>query len=170
MLHIRTILHPTDFSVHAAAALELAGALAHDYGARLTVLHVKSPPLFASGVMTPEPLESPEEAAELRRRLDAVRPVDPTIPVEHLMLVGDEATEIVRVAEDEGFDLIVLGTHGRSGIGRLLMGNIAEKVLRRAPCPVLTVKRPAAAVHPEEVPPLRTHAATKSGSTAVAAK
>ena len=96
--------------------------------------------------MTPEPLEPPEDAAELHRRLVAVRPADPKVPVEHVMLVGDEATEIIRLAADKAVDLIVMGTHGRSGIGRMLMGSVAEKVVRRAPCPVLTVKQPVRVV------------------------
>jgi nucleotide-binding universal stress UspA family protein len=144
MMRIRTILHPTDFSDHSAAALELAAAIARDYGARLTVLHVKATPTIPAGVMTAEPLEAPEEAAELRRRLDAVRPPDPKVAVEHIMLVGDEAAEIVRLADDENFDLIVMGTHGRGGLRHLLMGSVAELVVRRAPCPVLTVRQPVA--------------------------
>ena len=55
---------------------------------------------------------------------------------------GDPATQIVRVAQETRCDLIVLGTHGRTGLGRLLMGSVAEQVLRKAPCPVLTVKTP----------------------------
>jgi nucleotide-binding universal stress UspA family protein len=170
MLRIRSILHPTDFSDHAAAALELAGAIAKDYGARLTILHVKSPPLVASGVMTPEPLETPEEAAELRKNLYALRPPDPSVEVEHLMLVGDEATEIVRLAEEEGADMIVMGTHGRGGIGRLLMGSVADKVLRRAPCPVLTIKRPPHAVRPKEVAPTWKREAVAAGLSANAVR
>jgi nucleotide-binding universal stress UspA family protein len=155
-MRIRTILYPTDFSDNSANALEVAGALARDYGARLTVLHVKQPPITPSGVMTPEPFESPELAAELRKRLDAVRPTTPNVPVEHMMLTGDEATEIVRLATEEGFDLIVMGTHGRTGLGRLLMGSVAEQVLRRAPCPVLTVKQPISFERLEVVPPVKT--------------
>jgi hypothetical protein len=59
-----------------------------------------------------------------------------------MMFVGDEATEIVHLARDEAFDLIVMGTHGRTGVRHLLMGSVAERIMRRAPCPVLTVKQP----------------------------
>jgi nucleotide-binding universal stress UspA family protein len=142
MMTIRSLLHPTDFSDHSAAALELAAAVARDYGARLTILHVKSVPAVPAGVMTPEPVETPEEAAETRRRLDAVHPADPKVAVEHVMLVGDESTEIVQLAKDEAFDLIVMGTHGRTGVRHMLMGSVAERVMRQAPCPVLTVKQP----------------------------
>jgi nucleotide-binding universal stress UspA family protein len=161
MMKIRTILLPTDFSEPSAHARDLAGAIARDYCARLIVLHVKPPPVAVSGVMTPEPLDPPEHAAELRRQLDAWRPAGPSVLVEHVMLVGDEATEIIRLAEDEGYDLIVMGTHGRTGVGRLLMGSVAEKVLRRAPCPVLTVKGPVAATEPKKPAAPRKAVATR---------
>lgn len=148
MLHIKKILHATDFSDCSASAFDLACALARDYTARLVVLHVKPPPFVPSGVMTPEPIEPPETAVELRHQLDAIQPADPTIAVEHVMLIGDEAEEIVHLAQEEGYDLIVIGTHGRTGLGRLLMGSVAEKVLRRAPCPVLTVKHPFPGAQP----------------------
>ena len=164
-MRIRTILYPTDFSDNSANALEVAGALARDYGARLTVLHVKQPPITPSGVMTPEPFESPQEAAELRKRLDAVRPNSLNVPAEHVLLTGDEATEIVRLATDEGLDLIVMGTHGRTGVGRLLMGSVAEQVLRRAPCPVLTVKQPIPMEKLEVAPPAKTRVDVSVGLT-----
>lgn len=148
MMKIRTILHPTDFSEHSANALELAGAIARDYCARLVILHVKALPIPPSGVMTPEPIDPPGHAEELRRQLDAWQPTNRMVSVEHVMLIGDEATEIARLAKDNGYDQIVMGTHGRTGVGRLLMGSVAERVLRTAPCPVLTVKRPALAAKP----------------------
>ncbi len=69
---------------------------------------------------------------------------DGAVPVDRRLLVGDPATEIVRIAEEEPCDVVVMGTHGRTGLGRLLMGSVAEEVLRKAPCPVLTVKSPIA--------------------------
>jgi nucleotide-binding universal stress UspA family protein len=156
-MRIRSILCPTDFSGNSATALELATAIAHDYSARLTIVHVKALPVTPSGVMTPEPLEPPEEAAELRRKLDAVRPNAAGVPFDHVMLIGDEATEIIGLAESEGYDLIVMGTHGRTGLSRLLMGSVAEQVVRKAPCPVLTVKAPAG--RPTDKPPVGARAA-----------
>jgi nucleotide-binding universal stress UspA family protein len=149
MLPIKSILHPTDFSDYSKFALELSSSIARDYGAKLVILHVKQPAIIPSGVMTPEPVESPETMAELRKKLDALTPADPKVAVEHVMLIGNEAEEIVRLAEDQGYDLIVMGTHGRTGIGRMLMGSVAEMVVRRAPCPVLTVKQPIAAAGPK---------------------
>jgi nucleotide-binding universal stress UspA family protein len=77
-----------------------------------------------------------------RSQLEQIRPVNPGIPVQHVFLIGDPAGEIVRYAADRGIDLIVMGTHGRTGLERLLMGSVAEKVMREAPCSVLVVKLP----------------------------
>jgi nucleotide-binding universal stress UspA family protein len=79
---------------------------------------------------------------ELRKTLAQIVPTDPNVPYEHKLLVGDPATSIVDLAESEGVDLIVLGSHGRTGLTRLLMGSVAEAVVRKAKCPVLTVKQP----------------------------
>jgi len=79
---------------------------------------------------------------ELRERLHALRPADSAVAVEYRLCLGNAAAEIVALAKDEKCDLIVIGTHGRSGVGRLLLGSVAEAVLRRAPCPVLTLKMP----------------------------
>ena len=67
---------------------------------------------------------------------------DSNVPVERRLLAGDPADAIIRLAESEHIDLIVMGTHGRRGLSRLLMGSVAESVVRVAPCPVLTVKQP----------------------------
>jgi nucleotide-binding universal stress UspA family protein len=74
--------------------------------------------------------------------LEAVKPVDPIVPFEQRLAMGDPAAEICRIAADEGAKLIVLGTHGRGGLLRLLMGSVAESILRRAPCPVLVYREP----------------------------
>ena len=74
--------------------------------------------------------------------LEKIKPSDPKVQFVHTMVTGDPATEIVRVAKDEGVDLIVMSTHGRSGLTRVLMGSVAELVVRRASCPVLTFKQP----------------------------
>jgi nucleotide-binding universal stress UspA family protein len=142
MLPIRTILHPTDFSVYSAAAFELACALARDYGARLVVLHVKPPVEAVFGELGPLPPEPPEARQALYDELRTVRPADARLPVEHRLREGGVVEGILEEASASGCDLIVLGTHGRTGLGRLLLGSVAEPVLRRAPCPVLTVKHP----------------------------
>jgi nucleotide-binding universal stress UspA family protein len=142
MLAIKTILHPTDFSERSDFAFRLACALARDYGARLHVLHVGSGPVIVpvEGIVPPEPERYQEE---LTAKLQEMRAEAPNIPVEHqLLFVGEPAAEILRVAQAIKSDLIVMGTHGRTGLGRLLMGSVAEQVVRQASCPVLTVKTP----------------------------
>ncbi len=147
MLPVKTILQPTDFSPLSGHALEAACALARDYGARLVLLHVQPPEVVYSDgfILLPE---SSLVRKELEEQLRGVEVPDPTIRVERVVEEGDPAATIVRVAEAAGADLIVLGTHGRTGVGRLLMGSVAEAVLRRAACPVLTVKAPSPATLP----------------------
>src|SRR5262249_13527498 len=132
MLPIHTLLYPTDFSPHAEFAFPMACALARDYGARLIVAHVRLIPTVAfteMGAVVGPPVES---VAELEDKLHAVKPVDAAIPVEYRLLEGSPAEEIVTLAREVGADLIVMGTHGRTGLGRLLVGSVAELVLRRA--------------------------------------
>ncbi len=151
MLAIRTVLHPTDFSERSEFAFRLACSLARDYGARLVVLHVAEPPTAVAGegvVMLPPAFD----LEPLRERLQQLRPEDLKIPVEHRLVQGDAATEILRVAGEAKCDLIVMGTHGRTGLGRLLMGSVAEQVVRKASCPVLTVKTPQRLVPSSEEP------------------
>jgi nucleotide-binding universal stress UspA family protein len=139
MLAIKTILHPTDFSERAAFAFRLACSLARDYSARLVVLHVAEPPMAVAGegmLLLPAAVEM----RPLHERLQQLRPDDPKIQVDHRLVQGDAATAILWMADETKCDLIVIGTHGRTGLGRLLMGSVAEQVVRRAPCPVVTVK------------------------------
>jgi nucleotide-binding universal stress UspA family protein len=140
MLPIRTVLHPTDFSPRSEYAFHLACALARDYGARLILAHAKMPPVVVYGDMGAAPGEPEGYDAVLREKLDRIEPFDPKIPVERYFVQGDPAGEIVRLAKEHQCDLIVMGTHGRTGLSRLLMGSVAEQVLRKAHCPVLTVK------------------------------
>jgi nucleotide-binding universal stress UspA family protein len=140
MLPIRRILHPTDFSERSQNAFRLACALARDYAVPLVVLHV-SPPYVVVGegvIVNP----SREDTEGLRAQLERVQAHDPRVVIEHRLIEGEPAGEILRVAREAGCGLIVMGTHGRTGLGRLLMGSVAEHVVRKAPCPVLTIKSP----------------------------
>lgn len=140
MLAIGTILHPTDFSTGATLAFRLASSLARDYGARLLVLHVIEPPPVQGGMgvfMPPAEIDR-----DLLQEKLALEFRDPQVLVEHRLAEGDPATEIIRVADEVQADVIVMGTHGRSGAGRLFIGSVAEKVVRAAACPVATVKSP----------------------------
>jgi nucleotide-binding universal stress UspA family protein len=143
MLAIRTILHPTDFSEQSRAAFALACALTRDYGARLVALHVVPAPNFAygEGYLPPAPEELLVEAREQLHRLE---PPHGNVRAEQRLEQGDAAPEILRVAHEIDADLIVMGTHGRTGLRRLLMGSVAEQIVRKAPCPVLTMTAPFA--------------------------
>lgn len=141
MLAVKTILHPTDFSACSDAAFHLACSLARDHGSRLVVAHVAEPLMALSGEGV---LMIPPEAdlVFLRDKVHRIRPQDPMIQVEYRVCQGEPAAEILRLAAETRCDLIVLGTHGRTGLARFLMGSVAEQILRKAACPVVTVKTP----------------------------
>jgi nucleotide-binding universal stress UspA family protein len=152
------ILVPTDFSEPSDAALDYARVLAGKFGASLHVLHVVETP---SAMMSPEVYiaDSPEAQVQLfedaKNRLQhRVTPNDRTRYAATTEIVsGPNARSIVNYATERGMDLIVMGTHGRTGMAHLLMGSVAEKVVRDAPCPVMTVRRaPAAPIRvPEQL-------------------
>ena len=141
MLAIHTIVHPTDFSEQSEHAFRLACSLARDYGARLIIVHVAEAPIIAygEGVVPPNPEEL---RAAAREQLEQFQAPYANVRVERRLEEGDAAGEILRVAEEVHADLIVMGTHGRTGLERLLMGSVAEKVVRGAVCPVVTTKVP----------------------------
>lgn len=144
MLHLNAILHPTDFSEHSGYAFRLACSLARDHGAQLIVLHVVTTlgaELVPAGEAAAE-LQPEGYRHKLQEDLRRIQSPDPAVSVDHRLAEGDPAAEIVRVASETHCDMVVLGTHGRTGLQRLLMGSVAEQVVRKAPCPVLTVKAP----------------------------
>ncbi len=138
----KKILFPTDFSHTGDAALAMATALARDTGATLLIVHAEeAPTAYGGGELY---YGIPEPATEdLRKMLHQIKPADPAVPFEHRLITGDPAHAVVRLAKDENVDMIVIGTHGRTGLSRMLMGSVAEAIVRRAECPVLTYKRPA---------------------------
>ncbi|QXD17167.1 universal stress protein [Rhodocaloribacter litoris] len=159
MLNIRKILFPTDFSETSAQALAYALRLAHEYDAELHLLHVEV--LYEEDPHNPTHRLPDREAilARLRTLIDdhdaaehlpdgAVE--DLTIRHVHRRNVS-AAPAIVEYAAEEGINLIVLGTHGRRGLRRLLLGSVAEEVVRTAPCPVFTVRRHKEDRKPEPV-------------------
>ena len=138
MIRVKKILYPTDFSSYSNQAYFHAVALAQYHNASLTALFVYTPDIVTPG--------QPPDAASAKRywqsQLEQIRPVDPRIAVHHILLEGDPAREIVRYSRDAVMDLIVMGTHGRTGLERLLLGSVAERVMKEAPCSVLVVKLP----------------------------
>jgi nucleotide-binding universal stress UspA family protein len=141
---INRILVPTDFSQGADDALEYARTLGARVGASLHLLHVIHEPLLAEGLAA----EANIDAAPLRNEeaIDAAKAglasrAPGTASCE--CVVGDTAGNIVAYASRLNADLIVMGTNGRTGIAHLLLGSVAEHVVRTAPCPVMTVRQPA---------------------------
>jgi nucleotide-binding universal stress UspA family protein len=150
MQPIRTILCATDFSSSSDVALELACALSRIFSAQLLLLHVCQPPLTTlAGTQMVPPLPEEYGLKEAQEQLNAIAVPSTVAKVERRVVTGIPADSIVRVASETPCDWIVLGTHGRSGIGRLLLGSVAEAVLRKARCPVLTVKTSPAKEPPD---------------------
>jgi nucleotide-binding universal stress UspA family protein len=144
---VTRILVPTDFSESADAALAYAKTLAGCLGASLHLLHVYTDPygpsVYVPEVYVPVPAEMRERAledvrAQLAQRLDAEETT--YFRGTHAVVTGLTAKEIVKYAADHDIALIVMGTHGRRGVAHLLLGSVAEHVVRTAPCPVLTVR------------------------------
>ncbi len=143
MPFIQVILHPTDFSDNSSYGFQMACLLARENNSLLVLLHVVPPSV--SPILTelpPNPLQPAEFQESLKGRFSWPQPQDPDIRVEHRVAEGDAPDEILRLAQSLPCDLIVMGTHGRTGLSRLLAGSVAEEVLRNAPCPVLAVKTP----------------------------
>ena len=138
MFRISRILYPTDFSSYSNQAYFHAVALAETHGAALTIMYVFKP-------------GSDGDKSYWRGQLEQIRPSNQKIPVDHVLLEGEPAEVIGRYVADKGIDMVVMGTHGRTGQERLLMGSVAEQTLRTAPCSVLVVKLPKR--QPSEVQP-----------------
>jgi len=146
-MEIKTILLPTDFSECGNFALSYAASLARTFKAKIICLNVIEPivPTVGYTGMT-EPLaiaditEQLEDSAE--RELPKLADCDDCagLEVEELMVHGEAAAEIVRAADEHFVDLIVIASHGRTGLGRIIFGSTAEAVVRHASCPVLVVK------------------------------
>jgi nucleotide-binding universal stress UspA family protein len=145
------ILAATDFSDDSNYALGFAEELARRFGAEITVLHVDQPlapvmvselnPGFDFGPMSRLAEEQRSMALAVLEKTSA-RLRDAGMKARGILKVGAPFLEIIHTAQAENFDLIVLGTHGHTGLAHVLMGSVAERVVRKAPCPVLTVRHP----------------------------
>jgi nucleotide-binding universal stress UspA family protein len=142
MLAIRTILHPTDYSECSEYAFRLSCSLALDYHARLFLLHVIAGPLLIGGNDPVACKIIDEFLDQQRQKLAQLQPSNPDVDVTRQLAQGNPATEILRTAREIDCDMIVMGTHGSTGLKRLVMGSVAEGVTREACCPVLIVKTP----------------------------
>lgn len=138
---ITKILVPTDFSQPSDRALDYARDLAHQFHASLHLLHVVNRPLLAEGLAAEASLSDrtamgSDMAEDAQRRLRKQAPEAASADV----VFGYAARSIVEHASRLGVDLIVMGSHGRTGIAHVLLGSVAEAIVRTAPCPVLTVR------------------------------
>jgi len=152
-MDIKKILFPTDFSAFNDAALEFASRLAAESGAVLYIVHADDMEQVAAVMFdTGYPIPGDDETRRgLHRKLERVLPTVPSVKYQHCYLRGTATGEIIGFAEQQGIDLIVMASHGRTGVRRLLMGSTAENVMRQAPCPVLVVKQPVMLTEQKQV-------------------
>lgn len=143
---IRRLMHPTDFSPASAAAFRQALAMARANRAELLLVHALAPiaPIVAEGYISPKTWDTLERSARaaaqhhLARLLGRAKRAG--VRARGLVLDGEAAREIVRAARAKRTDVIVMGTHGRTGLAKLFLGSVAERVVGTAPCPVMTVR------------------------------
>jgi len=148
MIDLQRILVPTDFSKSSSNALTYAGAFAEKFGAELYLIHVvQDLSLFIPEAVLVGPVPAPpaeQFLAAARTALErAIQGLSfPGVTIHSEVLEGSAFDAIIRFAREKDIDLIVMGTHGHTGLAHLLLGSVAEKVVRLAPCPVLTVRHP----------------------------
>jgi nucleotide-binding universal stress UspA family protein len=146
VINIKNILCPIDYSVYSEMALKYAIEFAEKYQAKLYLMHVldirvydiNEPDLYNVNIVDSETID------KLRERLLRCVSEDTKgrISVEAIIIQGVPFAEIIKASRDYKIDLIVIGTHGRTGLSHAIMGSVAEKVVRKAPCPVLTIRHP----------------------------
>ena len=144
-MHITRILVPTDFSDSAKEAIRAAMDLAQRYEASIKLIHVFQPIAMAlpEGVMVYGPTLYGDVTAKLGQHLEEIKAAiekQGFSRIEHSLVHGIPHVEIARIVREEDFHLVIMGSHGRSGLAHALLGSVAEKVVRKAPCPVLVVK------------------------------
>jgi nucleotide-binding universal stress UspA family protein len=141
VMNITNILFPTDFSERSVGALDYASQLAERFGAVLHIVHVDDLSEMramsaAEGFMVASSLAI-ADLGELQDRLEAIKPTVPGVRCKYHLVQGVPSAEIRALAQSNDVDLIVMSSHGRTGLSRLLMGSVAENVLRYSKCPVL---------------------------------
>ena len=145
MINLKRILVPTDFSDAGKTALRYAVAFADQFGAAVDLLHVVEdiPPGALLSYVPKEKLHK-DMLTHAQEQLDALESEweDYVFPVAKRVVEGFPFVEIIKFAQDNDSDLIIMGTHGRGAIAHMFMGSVAEKTVRKAPCPVLTVSHP----------------------------
>ncbi|MFA5353150.1 MAG: universal stress protein [Thermodesulfovibrionales bacterium] len=146
-MEIKKILFPTDFTEGAMNALPYALDLAKSYGAKLYLMHVVYDIATASGLYVPhisvdEMYKEIEASAEKELERFGFEQRQEVRDVQYILRRGVPYEEVLKFIQEEGIDLVVIGTHGRKGLDRVLFGSTAERIVRNSPCPVLTVREP----------------------------
>ena len=144
----RRILVPVDFSPTSLHALRYALLFAQQFGSTLHLVHVYEPPSFMAGYQAlPKMVAAPDAEVMQRIKIELDSLVaaqdEPQIPMKSFVRKGKGYDQIIKVAKEESIDLIIITTHGYSGLKHTLMGSTAERVVRHAPCPVLVVREKA---------------------------
>jgi nucleotide-binding universal stress UspA family protein len=147
MISLNVIVVPTDFSERSLAALDYAIGLADKYDAKLKIVFVNEPGLKISDmawVGVDERAMDEDHLRESRRHIEEIvlKKVPVDVPADAEIIHGQAVVKIIEYAEAVNADLIVMATHGRTGVSHVLLGSVAEQVVRKAPCPVLTLKLP----------------------------
>lgn len=145
MINLKRILVATDFSDHASVALNYGAALAEAFDAEVILCHVVETPDLISqipptgeGYFPPNYQEQQKKAAQ--KECESALSKTGIAKGRVLIVEGSPFYEVIRAAKSEDVDLVVVGTHGRGAIAHVLLGSVAEKIVRKAPCPVLTVR------------------------------
>lgn len=146
MIQLQRILLPTDFSEHSAAAIPYACDLCEQFGAELHLFHVlesypSSTPAFGGGLALPSNVKESKEHAELEMAKLIDEQWRSANTVVGAVADGHPFVEIVQYGREHKIDLIIMGSHGRSGLVHAMIGSVADRVVRKAPCPVLIVKK-----------------------------
>lgn len=136
-MNLKSILCPVDFSEFSQSANEYASVLAKSTNAKIIYIHVPSPEIFYGSYAYAD-VENNEK--EILKRLQEVVPTVEGVDCLHVVEFGSDSERIVEYAKENDVDLIVMGTHGRTGLRRFLMGSVAESVVRKSECPVLAIK------------------------------
>jgi len=158
MFRVARILVPVDFSACSRAAMEFAAYFAGRFGASVDVLHVWEPPRYVIPEVTVEVPGEPKKTLLEFARSEAGKEMESfleelqrsgTVKVRGRLESGDPTEVILELTDTDEYDLVVMGTHGRTGLSHLFLGSVAEKVVRRSRKPVLTIRHPEHADHQE---------------------
>jgi len=146
MIKLKKILVPTDFSEFSRLALQYALSFCKEYKAEMILLHVIEDPFYPStgasfGFDMDDFFRKMEKEAEQRLSEMVPPELEKEMTVQRLVTRGTPFLEIIRVSREQSIDMIVLATHGRTGLAHVLMGSVTEKTVRKAPCPVLVVRQ-----------------------------